>query len=380
MRVLISAMQVGNLSGTGTYTRKIVEYMIAAGSDMEFVLVWPKEAAGPRLRSPGQMNILYAPAGTPVVRAVREQWLVRRVARHVDPDIIHYPASIGPWIQGMPAGSMLDRCIVTVHDLAFLKFPERFSTARRLYYRTSMVRGARRAAHVIADSESTRQDLIERGGVPADRITVVHLGVDKTFAPVDDTIAAARVREKYFLPPRFFLFVGTIEPRKNVACIVEAYAQLAGKLDNIRLVVAGRRGWKFGLLYQQIEQAGLADRIFMPGRIDDEDLPALYSCAEAFVWPTMYEGFGLPLLEAMACGTPVISSDIDVVREVVGDAAVLVDPRSPAELTDAMWRVVSTAGFRDDLVRRGIARAHKFSWEQTATRTLAVYERVANER
>jgi len=372
-------MQVGNLSGTGTYTRKIIEYMISAGSGMEFVLVWPKQAAGPHLRSPGHMNILYAPTGPPPVRAVREQWLVRGAARHVDPDIIHYPASIGPWIRGMPAGSMLARCIVTVHDLAFLKFPERFSAARRFYYRTSMVRGARRAAHVIADSESTRQDLIGLGGIPAGRITVVHLGVDKTFAPVNNTAAAARVREKYSLPDRFFLFVGTIEPRKNVACIVEAYTQLASDLD-IDLVIAGRRGWKFGSLYRQIERAELTDRIFMPGRIDDEDLPALYSCAEAFVWPTIYEGFGLPLLEAMACGTPVISSDIDVVREVVGDAAVLIDPRAPEELTDAMRRVVSAGDVRDDLVRRGIARANKFPWEQTATRTLAVYERVANER
>jgi len=379
MRVLISAMQVGNLSGTGTYTRKIVEYMMAVGSSVEFVLVWPKEAAGPRLRAPGHMNILYAPAGPPAVRAVREQWLVRRAARHVDPDVIHYPASIGPWIPGMPAGSMLARCIVTVHDLAYLKFPDRFSTARRLYYRTSVVRGARRAAHVIADSESTRQDLIELGGIPAERITVVHLGVEDTFAPVDDAAAAARVRAKYSLPHRFFLFVGTIEPRKNVASIVEAYTQLAGDLD-IDLVIAGRRGWKFGPLYRQIERTAPAGRILMPGRIDDEDLPALYSCAEAFVWPTLYEGFGLPLLEAMACGTPVITSDIDVVREVVGDAAMLVDPRSPAELADAMRRVVSAGDFRDELARRGIARARKFPWEQTAARTLAVFQRVAHER
>ncbi len=232
MRVLISAMQVENRSGTGMYTRKIVEYMIAAGSGMEFVLVWPKEAAGPRLRSPGQMNILYAPTGPPAVRAVREQRLVRRAARRVDPDVIHYPASIGPWIPGMPGGSILERCVVTVHDLAYLKFPERFSFARRLYYRTSIVRGARRAAHVIADSESTRQDLIELGGIPAERVTVVPLGVEDTFTPVDDDAALTRVREKYSLPSRFFLFVGTIEPRKNVACIVEAYTQLAGELDD----------------------------------------------------------------------------------------------------------------------------------------------------
>jgi glycosyltransferase involved in cell wall biosynthesis len=373
-------MQVGNLSGTGTYTRKIVEYMMTVGSSTEFVLVWPKEAAGPHLMSPGRMNILYAPTGPAVVRAVQEQRLIRRAARHVDPDIIHYPASIGPWIPGMPAGSMLKRCIVTVHDLAYLKFPERFSVARRLYYRMSMVRGARRAAHVIADSESTRQDLVELGGIPAERITVVHLGVEDKFAPVDDDAALARVREKYSLPPRFFLFVGTIEPRKNVACIVEAYAQLADGLADIDLVIAGRRGWKFGPLYAQIERADLADRILMPGRIDDEDLPAVYSCAEAFVWPTIYEGFGLPLLEAMACGTPVISSDIGVVREVVGDAALLIDPRSPQQLADAMQRVISGEDFRDDLVQRGIARARQFRWEQTATRTLEVYRRVANER
>ena len=380
MRVLISAMQVGNLSGTGTYTRKIVEYMMAAGSGTEFVLVWPKETAGPHLMSPSHMNILYAPTGVPAVRAVQEQRLIRRAARHVDPDIIHYPASIGPWIPGMPAGSMLERCVVTVHDLAYLKFPERFSAARRLYYRTSMVRGARRAAHVIADSESTRRDLVELGGIPAERITVVHLGVENTFAPVDDDAVLARVREKYSLPPRFFLFVGTIEPRKNVACIVEAYTQLADGLDDIDLVIAGRRGWKFGPLYAQIERAELTDRILMPGRIDDKDLAAVYSCAEAFVWPTIYEGFGLPLLEAMACGTPVISSDIGVVREVVGDAALLIDPQSPQQLADAMQRVVSSGDFRDDLVRRGIARARLFPWEQTATRTLEVYRRVANEQ
>ncbi len=377
MRVLIDAMQVGNLSGTGTYTRKITEHMMAAGGDTEFVLVWPKDAPGPHLRSPAKVSILYAPSGTPAVRTVREQWQVRRAAARVDPGVIHYPASIGPWMPGMLSRSMMNRCVVTVHDLAYLKFPERFSPARRLFYRMAMVRGARRAAHVIADSESTRQDLIELGGIPSDRVTVVYLGVDETFGPVDNPETLAHVREKYVLPDRFFLFLGTIEPRKNVACLVEAYAQLAPALD-IDLVIAGRRGWKFGALFRQIEAAGLTERVWLPGRIDDNDLPAVYSCADAFVWPTLYEGFGLPPLEAMACGTPVISSDIGVIEEVLGDAAMLVDPASPDQVADAMRRVAASEELRENLAKRGVERARLFRWERTAEQTLAVFQRVAN--
>jgi len=377
MRVLIDALQVGNLSGTGVYTRRIVEHLLAGGTEAEFVLIWPKEAAGPNLRSPARMKIMYTSTGSPFIRTAREQWCVLRAAGKVDPCIIHYPASIGPWLPGSLARSMLRRSVVTVHDLAYLKFPDRFPASRRLYYRVAMLRGARRAAHIIADSESTKRDLVELGGIAAGRVTVVYAGVEKTFTPVNDAHVIETVREKYALPERFYLFVGTIEPRKNVSCIVEAFRTLAHEQD-IDLVVAGRCGWRFQNLYRRIETAGLTDRILMPGRIDDQDLPAVYSCAEAFVWPTLYEGFGLPLLEAMACGTPVISSAIDVVKEVVGSAAVLVDPRSPAELADAMQRVVSSQTLRDEMVGQGLDRARQFPWERSAEKTIAVYRQVAN--
>lgn len=377
MRILVNALQAGNLSGTGVYTRKLVEHMFDGCFDVDYVLIWPKDVAGPRMRVPVRMLVYYVPTGLPGVRAVKEQWTVSRMASKTRPSVVHYPASIGPWLPAVPSRSVLEKTVVTVHDLAYLKFPEKFTGGRRLYYRMAMVRGACRAAHVIADSENTRRDLVELAGVSEDRITVVHLGVDAALAPVEDSDELDRVREKYSLPNRFFLFVGTIEPRKNIDCIVDAFTEISGETDH-DLVVAGRRGWGFGPLYERIEQTGLTDRIFMPGRIEDADLSAVYSLATAFVWPTLYEGFGLPPLESMACGTPVISSDIPVIREVAGDAAILVDPESSSELADAMRRISASDTLRAEMSGRGIERARMFPWDKTAARTMDVYRRVGN--
>jgi len=177
------------------------------------------------------------------------------------------------------------------------------------------------------------------------------------------------------LPEKFFLFVGTIEPRKNIGCLIDAFERIAADTDT-DLVVAGRRGWGFEPIYQRVERTGLTDRILMPGRIEDEDLPAVYSCATALVWPSLYEGFGLPPLESMACGTPVISSDISVIREVVGNAALLVDPTAPDLLAAEMRRLATDRSLRDDMSGRGLERARLFPWSRTAELTMDVYKAV----
>jgi len=207
MRILIDAMQAGNLSGTGVYTRKLVEHLADGRYEADYVVLWPKHVGGPRVSTVSGVKVYYVAGRAPGLRAIKEQWTVSRTAVHTRPDIIHYPASIGPWLPCIPPGSMLGRTVVTVHDLAYLKFPAKFTRSRRLYYKCSMVRSARRAAHVIADSDSTRRDLIELADLPPDRVSVVHLGVDDTFSPVTDSDSTRRAgSRKIYVAGKVFSF------------------------------------------------------------------------------------------------------------------------------------------------------------------------------
>jgi len=225
------------------------------------------------------------------------------------------------------------RAVLTVHDLSFLRVPECFTGALRRYLERVVPRSVRRADHVIADSHSTKRDLVELLGTPAGKVTVIHSGVEPRFRPIIDRAALGPVRQRYDLPERFIISVGTLQPRKNFATLVEAFARLKSETGNwkpgarsLKLVIAGGRGWLYEEIFARVEALGLQGDVLFPGFVADEDLPALYNLAEAFVLPSLYEGFGLPPLEAMACGTPVVTSNVSSLPEVVGDAGLMVEP------------------------------------------------------
>lgn len=364
MRVLINAMQAGNQSGTGRYTEELIQHLLRLDGAPEFTVWWP--AAVPAPAWADQVDLVHQPRG--LWNRIQMERAVHHAASQYD--VVHYPASIGP-LDGGP------NVVVTIHDCIFLRHPEWFRWERAQYYRWASCRSARRAARIIADSEATARDVREHMGIPAERVDVVPLGVGEAFSPPMPEACTA-TRSRYGLPDRYFLYVGTLEPRKNLARLVRAWDAVADQLPE-DLVIAGRDGWKTAEIHAAIGAARHRSRIHRPGFVAQEDLPAVLSGARAFVWPSLYEGFGLPVLEAMACGVPVLTSNTSSLPEVAGSAALLVNPESEGEIASGL-RVLSREDERcRALSQAGIRRAAEFSWGACARKTLAVYERTAGQ-
>jgi glycosyltransferase involved in cell wall biosynthesis len=266
--------------------------------------------------------------------------------------------------------------ILTVHDVSFFLFPEYHPLMRRLTFKAFFPRSLDQADHIITDSNSTKRDLVDYFHVPAEKITTIHLGVDETFVPVSEREAAPILSKHGIRFGKYLLYVGTVEPRKNLPRLIQAYNLFrANASQSLPLVLVGASGWLNQDLFREIDKSRWESEIKLLGYVAKTDLSALYSGAAAFVYPSIYEGFGLPPLEAMACGAPVITANNSSLPEVVGDAAILVDAYDVDAIARAMLQVASDPTMRENLKERGLARAKCFSWRRTAEQTLAVYER-----
>jgi glycosyltransferase involved in cell wall biosynthesis len=215
-------------------------------------------------------------------------------------------------------------------------------------------------------------------GVESDRIEVVYPGVEERFHPVKDQTLLEKVRKRYNLPPRFILGLGTLQPRKNFTRLIEAYSLLVTRHPSLRLVIAGGKGWLYEEIFATVERLGLADKVVFPGFVADGDLPALYNLADLFVFPSLYEGFGLPPLEALACGTPVITSDASSLPEVVGEAGPMVEATDVEALAEAMKRVLEDDALQERMIAQGLEQARKFTWKKAAAKLLSLYEAISN--
>jgi len=267
------------------------------------------------------------------------------------------------------------RSVFTLHDLTVLKFPAAHTQLNRRFLSWMLPRFLRAADAVIADSHCTKQDALQLYHLPADRVHVVHLGVDARFKPIA-AAAARRVQERYQLPERFILAVSTIEPRKNLIVLLEAYQALCQRQPDVQLVIAGKRGWHSEPFFERLRALGLTGKVRLLGFVPDEDLPALYSLAEVFAFPSVYEGFGLPVLEAMACGTPVICSNTSSLPEVAGEAALQIAPADVQAWAEALEQIGSNGALRASLRERGLKQAARFTWENTARQTYAIYQEI----
>jgi glycosyltransferase involved in cell wall biosynthesis len=267
------------------------------------------------------------------------------------------------------------RAVLTIYDLTYLFFPEYHLPLNRWYLTLMLPRLARCADAIIAISENTRRDLMRLIKLPTEKISVIPLGVNRAFQPIQDPRELIRVRAKYKLPPCFILYFGTIEPRKNLLTLLDAYrVLLTNDPATPDLVIAGNKGWLYQPVLKRVRELGLAERVRFTNWIDEQDAPALMNAAAVFVYPSLYEGFGLPPLEAMACGTPVVCSNASSLPEVVGDGGVLVEPRDAGGFAQAIARTLGDQVLRAKLRHQGLEQASKFSWERTARETLAVYE------
>lgn len=265
--------------------------------------------------------------------------------------------------------------IVTVHDLSFLLYPECAEQGLRAYLERAVLSSVSRADFVVVDSQSTRNDLVCLLDVAPTKVEVVYPGVDERFRPLDGDPTLAEVKARWQLDRPFILNVGTLEPRKNQARLIQAYALLKERTSlTHQLVIAGGRGWLYEDIFRRVNELGLKQDIRFLGYTTEEDLPALYNLADLFVFPSLYEGFGLPPLEAMACGTPVVSSNSSSLPEVVGDAAIQVRPVDADALATTLEQVLGNDSLRQELRAKGLERAKLFTWEAAARRLLSIYE------
>jgi glycosyltransferase involved in cell wall biosynthesis len=265
--------------------------------------------------------------------------------------------------------------VLTVHDLIFRRYPAHHKPLNRWYLNLTMPLYCRRATHIIAVSEQTKRDVMDAYGVPGEKITVIYEAASADFVPQSPaTVAAARTR--YRLPKRYLLSVGTIEPRKNLGRLLTAFERLYSEGLVDAFVIVGKKGWLYDDFFAQLDRSPVKHAVIFPGWVSDEDLPAVYAGAAAVAFPSEFEGFGLPALEGMACGAPVVCSGTSSLPEIAGDAALLVDPTDTDAITAALRRVLCEPHLAEDLRRRGYARAAQFSWERAAQETLRVYERL----
>lgn len=300
--------------------------------------------------------------------SLAQQWQLPLLARIIRPAVWHAPYYVRPLV-GVP------RPIVTVFDVIGRVVPGALSWRGRLLFELMMRLSLKGAAHVITSSEATRRDLVSLYSVAPDRIAVISLAVDDQYRPQPSSIVA-HVRSYYALPESYLLYLGSNKPHKNLPALIAAFQRVQ---TDASLVIAGRWDARFDQPKQMVQRYGLAERVRFLHDVAEENVPALLSGAIAFVFPSLYEGFGLPPLEAMACGTPVIASNRSSLPEVVGDAGLLVPPQ-PVALADAIQRLLDDRVLRDRLRERGLARAQDFSWQHTARQTLQVYESVASQR
>jgi glycosyltransferase involved in cell wall biosynthesis len=297
-----------------------------------------------------------------------QQFGLPRRARGMRVDLLHVTGFDAPLWKPCPV-------VLTVHDLIGLLFPANLPPISRFYWSRWLPRSIHWADRIIVDSQHTKGDVNRLLGISAEHIEVIPLGVDKCFRPVKDEGVLESVRDKYGLPQMFVLYLGTLEPRKGVDTLIAAYADLAADIHH-HLVIAGKRGWRTEPLFEQVQALGLDHQVHFTDYVPDEDLAALYSLAQLFVYPSHYEGFGLPALEAMACGVPVVCTDSSSLPQVVGDAALLVPPNEAESLAAAMLQVLDDHELRAKMGLRGLEQAASFTWEETARRTLQVYEKM----
>ncbi len=362
-------------AGVGRFVRSLVGALLAIDRENSYNLFYSRaNRSAPAPTLPFGPNVVGSPLRLPE-RALNLLWYKLGVpvpieAMGAQADLFHFLDFVIPPVRH---GSV----VLTVHDLSFLLVPECAEAGLRTHLERAVPQAVRQADFVTADSENTRNELTTLLDVPPDRVDVVYGGVDPRFAPIADEMALEAIRLKYGLFYPFVLYLGTIEPRKNLTRLLQAY-RLLRRQGHVRhrLVLGGGLGWLYQDVLREIDEMAADEEVVFLGRIPDDDLPALYNLCDFFVFPSLYEGFGLPPLEAMACGRAVVCSNTSSLPEVIGDAGLLVSPYDVEALAAAMGELAANCELRTRLGQRGIERAASFTWDRSARRLLDVYQRV----
>jgi glycosyltransferase involved in cell wall biosynthesis len=352
-------------AGIGQYILQLTDALASSCDRDEFLLLQSRKDGTTITNHPCFSRVsLWTPSHHRL-----EQWTLGFEINRLGLDLLHSPDFIPPMRRNC-------RSVITIHDLAFLLYPH-FLTKESARYYGQIDQAVRSTDHIIAVSNSTKQDIIRLLGVPERKITVIHEAANKIYRPIDRQTARRYVAENYGIGHDYILFVSTVEPRKNLPTLLQAYRKLRdGYKHEEKLVLAGAPGWLAEEVFATLDELELGDEVHFLGRVPSEALLYLYNAARLLVHPSFYEGFGLPPLEAMTCGIPVIVSNVSSLPEVVGDAAILIDPNDVDELIVALHRVLTDEAYRECMTTKGLKRAAKFSWQRAAKETLAVYHRV----
>jgi glycosyltransferase involved in cell wall biosynthesis len=373
MRIAINTLSAaqGSNFGGARYIRSLVKTLAKVDSENDYLLYVAANDME-RYSALGRNFQLLPTVAYRPLRLLWEQTGLPLDLKRRRVDVFHGPTFITPLAKTC-------RQVVTVHDMTFTLIPESHTFVRKHYFQFLIPKCVSRADAVLASSENTKKDIVRLLGISPERVTVIYLGKDDRFQPSKDQDAVGRVRAKYGLAGGVILCVGIIQPRKNLDSLIRAYSKLKPLQGNYQLVLAGGFGWGYDEVLRAAADCGLGDRVVFPGFIPDDELPILYSLADLSVYPSVYEGFGFPVLEAMGCGVPVITSNVSSMPEIAGDACVLVNPTNIDELAQAMERILSDRELRAGMAAKGVIRSQLFTWEKTALATLAAYEQAVRQ-
>ena len=374
MRIAIDAHSVGTgLGGNESYATNLVEALAEIDQKNQYTIYVTKREALERFKDRwANFRVRSTLPHTPLIRI---PLTLTSELRRNPVDVLHVQFTSPP-VAPCPV-------VVSIHDLSFEHLPLTFKRRSRMQLRMTVRRSARQAAQVLTLSEYVRDDVIATYGIDAEKVAVVPLAAPDHFSPVRDEKELQRVRQKYGIDQNYILSVGAIHPRKNLPRLLEAYSLLRGSQPEVnlpKLVLVGKCAWLYDETLRKIDELGLGKQVTLTGYVPQADLPALYSGANCFIYPSYFEGFGLPPLEAMKCGAPVIVGNRTSLPEVVDDAAVLVDPFEVGDIAAGIAKVINDPALRSSLRAKGLERARLFDWRETARKTLAVYEKAAGQR
>ncbi len=347
-----------NPTGLGVYSLRLVKVLQRHPEALDLRLIWPTR------RKPFRRTM---------ERLIWEQYYLVFAAIKEEVDLIHVPCFSVPRMTKIPK-------VVTAHDLVVLRYPKLMAPGSRWYFSRWIPSSYRSADHIIAVSHATKNDLVQLLGIDPDKIAVIHHGLNPGFKRTTDPHEINRIRYKYRVPTEFLLMVGSFEPRKNIHHAIDAFSRISDATDRLKLVLVGKSNAYQTKMQEKAKSLGVEDQVLFPGYVRDSELVTLYSLAAAFLFPSAAEGFGLPLLEAMATGCPMIVSDIPVFHEIAGDTAVYVPAGDPAALAQRMQRMVEDRSYRASFFRKVLGRSLKYDWDRAAKETLKVYMRVLNRR
>lgn len=378
MRIVLNGWFIGQSgTGSGQYVRQLAQRLPRLAPQHAYHLVVPDRGSFTVIDLPADLQTLTAslrPPRSNLRKALFEQSIVPRAARALRADLLHVPYWAPPLSASMPI-------VATIHDIIPIVLREYRGDVRVRLYTALVAAAARGATLTLTDSAASKRDIVRRLGIPESRVRVIYLAADPKFSPRSDAVDRAAVRRKYDLPDEYVLYLSGFDPRKNVETALQVYTWAQSAIGNSHpLVIAGRLPDTTNGFFHDprriARQLEVEDVVRFIGEVAEEDLPALYQGATAFLYPSRYEGFGLPALEALACGVPVVGSNAASIPEIVGDAGSLVNPDDARSMAGALIGVITQGDLRVTLAERAVAQASRFSWEQTARETIAAYESV----